>query len=97
MAGMDRERSGGAVPGRLRLKLSRMLKAESGVDSRDRKKLLKLILSRQGMMRRKRLLEKTLKTLHFWHLLHLPFVVIMFLLLFFHVYVTFSMGHRWIF
>jgi len=97
MAGIDRERLSGSSPRRVRARLNKVLKAEIGVEARDRKQLLNLFLTRQGLLRRKQLLEKTQKLLYFWHLFHIPFVVLMFLLLVFHVYVTVGMGHRWIF
>jgi hypothetical protein len=97
LAGMDRERLRGSSPRRIRARLNAALKTERNIEAKGRKKLLKLILAREGLLRRKQLLEKTLKMLHFWHLLHFPFVVLMFLILTLHVYITFTMGHRWIF
>lgn len=41
------------------------------------------------------LLQGTLRILHYWHLLHQPFVIIMFLVLLIHVYVSIRMGYVW--
>jgi len=85
----------GPIKGRLRL--DRSLKNVESLSFRDRRKLLRLILKRGRLMRRKRLLDKSQRILHYWHLLHIPFVIILFLVLSIHVYVSWKMGARWIF
>ncbi len=97
LAGLDRERQEGAFSGRLKIRLNKALKGERGIAPRDRRSLVKLIIARQSLLRRKQLMERTMKVLHFWHLLHFPFVVLLFLLLALHVFVTVTMGQRWIF
>lgn len=37
------------------------------------------------------------KVLHYWHVIHLPFTVVMFLVMIIHVAVAILFGHRWIF
>lgn len=82
---------------KLRHRLSRALKKVEILDYRKRRKFLKLILKRQKLIKRKQFLDRTLKILHYWHILHIPFVILMFIILLIHVYVTYSMGYKWIF
>jgi len=37
------------------------------------------------------------RVLHYWHVIHLPFTVVMFLVMIIHVAVAILFGHRWIF
>ena len=62
----------------------------------ERRRLIKLILKRQQLARRKRLLDRSQKVLYYWHLFHVPFVILMFLILLIHVYVSLRMGNKWI-
>jgi hypothetical protein len=102
---LDRRAGGGPESGsplafgdrrRLRRKLRKALKTTRIVKPAQRRALSRLILMRQTLLRRKRVMEKAMKILHYWHLLHVPFVIIMFLILLIHVYVAVSMGYRWI-
>ncbi len=82
---------------RMRHKLNRALKKIKKLGSKPRRNLLKLILKRQRLIKRRQFLDMTLKVLHYWHILHIPFVILMFLILLIHIYVTFSMGYKWVF
>jgi hypothetical protein len=82
---------------RLKRRLHKALKSIRVLHRAQRRALSRLILARQALLRKKRVMERTLKILYYWHLLHMPFVVILFLILLIHVYITVSMGHRWIF
>lgn len=81
---------------RFRIKLNRALKNARALSSGERRRLSKLIMKRQTLLKRKQFLARTMKVLHYWHLLHIPFVLIMFLILVIHIYVTLRMGYRWI-
>ncbi len=82
--------------GKLRRKIRKALKTTRIVKPAQRRALSRLILMRQTLLRRKQVMEKAMKILHYWHLLHVPFVIILFLILLIHVYVAVSMGYRWI-
>jgi hypothetical protein len=84
-------------PVKLRHRFSRLLKGFEGIDGKKRRKLLSLIVKRQMISRKAKLLQQTLKVVHYWHLLHKPFVIIMFLILIIHVYISARMGYLWIF
>jgi len=52
----------------------------------------KLILSRKiGMLR------TTQKLFRYWHIVHLPFAIIMFIIMFIHIAITIIFGYKWIF
>jgi hypothetical protein len=82
--------------GKLRRKIRKALKTTRIVKPAQRRALSRLILMRQTLLWRKQVMEKAMKILHYWHLLHVPFVIILFLILLIHVYVAVSMGYRWI-
>lgn len=84
-------------PFKLKHRFSLWLKEVEGIDRKKRKALLSLVVKRQMIIRKARLLQQTLKILHYWHLLHKPFVIVMFLILMIHIYVSARMGYLWIF
>jgi len=84
-------------PFRLKHRFSQLLKKVEGIDKKIRKSLLSLVVKRQMIIRKAKLLQQTMKILHYWHLLHKPFVIIMFLILIVHIYVSIRMGYIWIF
>lgn len=81
---------------RSRAAFHRILKQTKSLGSGDRRKLMKLVLKRQKLIRRKRFLDRTQRILYYWHLLHVPFVVLMFLILAVHIYVSVKMGNTWL-
>jgi len=55
-----------------------------------------LIRRRIILMRRIAFLEKMKQIFHYWHVVHLPFSLIMFVILLIHVAVTVAFGYTWI-
>lgn len=86
----------GGETARLRATFNRALKKSRALSHGERRKLLGLLIKRQKLMRRKAFLDRTQKILNYWHLLHIPFVVLMFLILLVHIYVSVRMGSTWI-
>jgi hypothetical protein len=82
---------------KLRRRVEKALKKARVLRPAQRRALSRLIMTRQSLLRKKRVMEKAMKILYYWHLFHLPFVIILFLILLIHVYVAVTMGHRWIF
>jgi hypothetical protein len=82
-------------PVTLRRQLRRSLGNSSGLDRRQRNKLIGLVVKRHMIHHQAQLLAQTLRILHFWHLVHQPFVIIMFLILLVHVYVSVRLGYTW--
>jgi hypothetical protein len=81
---------------RLRATFNRTLKKTKALGSKERRSLMDLVLKRQKLIRRKQFLDKTQKILYYWHLFHVPFVILMFLILAIHIYVSVKMGNAWI-
>lgn len=77
--------------------VSRSLRRVEGMDKKKRKELVALVVKRQMLMRRAHMLQYSMKIIHYWHLLHKPFVIIMFLILVIHVYVSVKLGYIWAF
>ncbi|MBE0665401.1 MAG: hypothetical protein IH584_06220 [Candidatus Aminicenantes bacterium] len=82
-------------PIQLRRQLKRMLGNSSDLERRQRKKLIALVVKRHMIQHKAKLLQETLKILHYWHLVHQPFVIIMFLVLLIHVCVAIRLGYTW--
>jgi hypothetical protein len=99
-AGGGRESLGPPAPAERRTRRRRLhnaLKTAQVLRPAQRRALSRLIQARQALLRKKRVMEKAMKVLYYWHLFHMPFVIILFLILLIHVYITVMMGHRWIF
>jgi hypothetical protein len=59
-------------------------------------RILTLAKARMVLTRRIAFLEKLRAIFHLWHVIHLPFSTIMFVILFVHVGVAVAFGYRWI-
>jgi hypothetical protein len=84
-------------PFKIRRRLARILNDTTGLHGKKRRQLLSLVVKRHMIHRKTALLRQTLKIIHYWHLLHQPFVIIMFLILLVHIYIAARMGYLWIF
>jgi hypothetical protein len=82
-------------PAKLRRQLKHMLGNSSDLDRRQRKKLITLVVKRHMIHHKAKLLQDTLQMLHYWHLVHQPFVIIMFLILLIHISIAVRMGYAW--
>lgn len=69
----------------------------SGLVSEQARAVFKLASSRAALMQKTVLLNQMERLFFYWHAVHLPFTVIMFLTLAAHVAVTIVLGYRWIF
>jgi len=58
--------------------------------------VLTLAKARMALSRRIAFLEKLRAIFHLWHVIHLPFSIIMFVILFVHVGVAIAFGYHWI-
>jgi hypothetical protein len=59
--------------------------------------LYRLGLQRLLITRRIAFLEQFRRLFHYWHVIHLPFSIVMFVILLVHVGVAIAFGYRWIF
>ena len=76
--------------------INRNLK-ESGIPAAHRKSMLKLIKNEFGLVRRLENLVLMQKLFRYWHVAHLPFALIMLIIMVIHVAVTLAFGYKWIF
>ncbi len=59
-------------------------------------RLSHLALRRSVLRRRMDMLEQSRRLFHLWHVIHLPFTIVMFVILFIHVGVAVAFGYWWI-
>ncbi len=80
---------------RLRSLLHQMRRA--GLQPRVLGQLRHIANRRIVLTRRIAFLSRLRNLFHYWHVVHLPFSIIMFVILFIHIAVAFVFGYRWIF
>ncbi len=71
--------------------------ARSGISHQHGRALFKLASARTTLLQKTVVLAQVEKLFFYWHAVHLPFTVIMFITLAAHVVVTVMLGYRWIF
>ena len=76
--------------------IKRSLKSKN-VASTERKSIIKMVKDEFALSHRIGRLETMQKLFKYWHVAHLPFALIMLIILIIHVAVTLSFGYRWIF
>ena len=64
---------------------------------RKARKVKSLVKSKIVLSRRIGMLRTTQKFFKYWHIVHLPFAIVMFVIMVIHVIVTIVFGYRWIF
>ena len=67
------------------------------VDAATVKKIISIANERIKLLRRVHFLEQVKNLFHYWHVIHLPFSIIMFVILFIHVGVAITFGYTWVF
>lgn len=76
--------------------LKRELK-KIGISKSERKKIVQTAKAKLIISRRIGLLHTTQTLFKYWHVVHLPFAIIMFIIMIIHIAVEFVFGYRWIF
>ncbi|MCB2200996.1 hypothetical protein KQI63_16485 [bacterium] len=85
---------------RLRLALSGLrgeLKKRASLGNKEIKDIIDLVRRRTLLKRRMRFLQVSQKILHYWHVIHRPFAIVMFIILAIHIVVAALFGYTWIF
>ena len=85
---------------KLRKKLNSVkseIKRQNITDKRKSKEIMKIVKSKIILLRRIGLLKTMQKLFNYWHIVHLPFAISMFVIMIIHVAVTIIFGYRWIF
>jgi len=71
---------------------------ESGItDTHSMKEIIKLFKAKITLTRRIGLLRTMQRLFNYWHIVHLPFAIAMFVIMVIHVIVTITFGYHWIF
>lgn len=65
--------------------------------SEREKEILRISKSKLILSRRIGMLRTTQKLFRYWHIVHLPFAITMFVIMFVHIAVTIIFGYKWIF
>lgn len=81
---------------RILIRLSRIVR-KAGVSKRRKKEIVTAAKSKLTIARRIGLLRTMQKFFRYWHIVHLPFAITMFVIMFVHVGVTIAFGYKWIF
>ena len=63
----------------------------------DRKAIIQLVKKEIVLSKRIRRLQKMQKLFKYWHVIHMPFAIIMLIVVVIHVAVTVAFGYKWIF
>jgi hypothetical protein len=83
----------------MRARLSKIVRHlhSHAVDAHTAHRVVAIASERIKLSRRIQFLEQLKHYFHYWHVIHLPFTVIMFIILFVHVVVAVMFGYTWIF
>ncbi len=68
-----------------------------GYSKTQMKEIIKISKSKLILTRRIGLLRVTQKLFKYWHIVHLPFAITMFVIMLVHIIVTITFGYKWIF
>ena len=82
--------------GRKGIRLTRKVLRNSGVKHRDRRHILRLVRREISLNRRIDRLQLMQNLFKYWHVAHLPFALIMLVIMLVHVVVSFVFGYTWI-
>lgn len=70
---------------------------EKDISSKDFKQIKRLIKNQKGLSRRIKRLDMMQNLFRYWHVAHLPFALIMLVIMIIHVGVSLFFGYKWIF
>ncbi len=70
---------------------------ENNVSIEERNSILKKVKEERSISRKIARLETMKKWFEYWHVIHLPFALIMLFIVIIHVIVAFTFGYKWIF
>lgn len=78
-------------------RVERRLRTQSGVSLGEYRQAARLAVRRTVLRRRVIALEKVQELFHYWHVVHKPFAIIMYLIMIVHIGVAIWTGYTWIF
>jgi hypothetical protein len=82
---------------RVTLKELRLELKKLGLNKKQYKEIVKTSKSKLIISRRIGMLRTMQEFFRYWHIVHLPFAITMFIIMFIHIGVTIAFGYRWIF
>ncbi|MGA7836741.1 MAG: hypothetical protein WB996_02145 [Ignavibacteriaceae bacterium] len=84
---------------RMKIKLWKIKRqiTKKGTLGKQRKEIIKIIKSKIVLNRRIGRLRSMQRLFKYWHIVHLPFAITMFVIMLIHVAVTITLGYKWIF
>ena len=83
-------------PQKSRSGLRKMLKSR-GLPRQDRTEILQMVSNEISLSRRIARLQTMQKLFKYWHVAHLPFALVMLIIVILHIGVTLAFGYKWIF
>jgi len=78
-------------------RIKREIRKSIGLPTSQVKEFVKITWKKALIHRRVLLLGKVHKLFHYWHVIHKPFAIIMYLIMIVHVAITVVLGYTWIF
>lgn len=70
---------------------------QNGVKIQSQRRIIQLVKKERTLARRITRLEYMKKLFRYWHVAHMPFAIIMLVIVIIHVIISFTFGYRWIF
>lgn len=81
----------------LNIRNARSIISDFNIPKRQQKHVLKLVKNEISLNRRIGRLLLMQKVFRYWHVIHLPFAIVMLVIMIIHVAVTVAFGYKWIF
>ena len=78
-------------------RIKKEIKKNIGLPTSQLKEFVKITKNKALIHRRVLLLDKIHKLFHYWHVIHKPFAIIMYLIMIIHVGITVVLGYTWVF
>lgn len=75
----------------------RSLLRQNNIPKSERSTILKMVKKEKSLSGKIARLQTMQKLLKYWHVIHLPFALIMLIIVIIHIIVTVSLGYKWIF
>lgn len=79
------------------IRIKKEIRKNVGLPTSQIKEFVKISWEKALMHRKVLLLNKVQKLFHYWHVIHKPFAIIMYLIMIVHVALTVLLGYTWIF
>jgi hypothetical protein len=86
-----------AVQNKTSLSGIRRALAVQKIPSEERKTIIKMVKNERSLSRKINRLLTMQKMFKYWHVIHLPFALVMLVIVIIHVAVTLAFGYKWIF